>query len=157
MVVNDLDIGWTKRPSRPLEANPPLVVDANAVLSLSVAFQRSNSQQREKARSSGRPSHKARQHRFKSVARQEPKILKLNCRFQAIQLEPGGMFDSRERFDPLTGCEVSGPLAPVADDHAQDIAGHYVLRQAYAARMLRIAQKKAGKSIKRLPTSKSSG
>ncbi len=39
VVVNDLHICRTRRPCRPLEAYPPLVVDANAVLSLSVTLQ----------------------------------------------------------------------------------------------------------------------
>jgi hypothetical protein len=63
MIINDLDIRGPRRPSGPLEADPPLVIDPNAVLSLSVALQG-----------------------FKSVTRQSTKILKLNSRFQAIQL-----------------------------------------------------------------------
>ena len=90
-----------------LKADPPLIIDSNAVLTLSVALQG-----------------------FKSVAGQGTNVLKLSCRFQAIQLEPGSAFNSRERFNPLTGCEFSGPLVPVADDHTSGITDRYVLRQA---------------------------
>jgi len=71
-----------------------LIIDANAVLSLSVAFQG-----------------------FESIARQGTKVLKLDRCFQAIQLEPRSAINSGECLDSLTGCEVSGPLVPVADDH----------------------------------------
>jgi len=39
VVVNDLHICRSRRTRRPLEADPPLVVDTNAVLPLSVALQ----------------------------------------------------------------------------------------------------------------------
>ena len=32
MVVNDLNIAWARRASRPLKADPPLVIDPNAAL-----------------------------------------------------------------------------------------------------------------------------
>jgi len=34
-----LDIRWTRYPSGPLKADPPLVIDANAVLALSIPLQ----------------------------------------------------------------------------------------------------------------------
>jgi hypothetical protein len=94
MVVNNLDIKWAGRASGPLKTDPPLIVDANAVLALTVTFQR-----------------------FESVTRQRTNIFKLNSCFQAIKLEPGSAFNSRECFDSFTGREVSGPPIPVADDH----------------------------------------
>src|SRR5215471_3897224 len=39
MVVNNLNIRWTGSPSRPFKADPPLVIDADAVLSLPFALQ----------------------------------------------------------------------------------------------------------------------
>jgi hypothetical protein len=84
-----------------------LIIYPNAVLSLSVAFQG-----------------------FESVAWQRAQILKLDRCFQAIQLEPRSAINSRECLDSLTGCEISGPLVTVADDHVLEIAGRYALRQA---------------------------
>ena len=107
MVVNDLNVARARSASRPLKADPPLVIDPNAVLSLSVAFQG-----------------------FESVAGQRAQILKLDRRFHAIQLEPRRAIDSRECLDSLTGCEISGPLVPVADNHIPEISERYVLRQA---------------------------
>jgi hypothetical protein len=40
MVINDLHVGWAGRISEPHKANPPLLIDADAVLTLAVAFQR---------------------------------------------------------------------------------------------------------------------
>jgi len=37
MIVNNLNVRWARRPIGPLEANPPLVVYADAVLALAVA------------------------------------------------------------------------------------------------------------------------
>jgi len=62
MVVNDLDIRWAECPSGPLKADPPLVIDANAVLASSIPFQD-----------------------FESVAWQGSKIPELDSRLQAIQ------------------------------------------------------------------------
>jgi hypothetical protein len=106
MVINDLNIARARCSSRPLKADPPLVIDPNAVLSLS-AFQG-----------------------FESVAGQRAQILKLYRRFRAIQLEPRSAIDSRECLDSLTGCEISSPLVPIADNHISEISERYVLRQA---------------------------
>jgi hypothetical protein len=107
MVVNDLDIRWTECPSGPLKADSPLVIDANAVPSLSVTLQG-----------------------FESVSRECSEVPELDSRFHAIQLQSGRAFDPSKGIDPLTGCEVSGPLVPVADDHVLEITGNYGLRQA---------------------------
>jgi hypothetical protein len=40
MIANNFQVQWARRFSRPFEANPPLVIDADAVLALSVPFQR---------------------------------------------------------------------------------------------------------------------
>ena len=40
MVIDDFNIGRPRRSLWPLEADPPLVVDANAVLAFPVAFER---------------------------------------------------------------------------------------------------------------------
>jgi len=63
MVVNNLDIRGAGSPSQPLKADPPLVIDANAVLTFSIPFQC-----------------------FESVAWQGSEIPEFDSRFQAIQL-----------------------------------------------------------------------
>jgi hypothetical protein len=40
MVINNLHVGWAGRFFGPFKANPPLVIDADAVLALSVPSQR---------------------------------------------------------------------------------------------------------------------
>jgi hypothetical protein len=40
MVIDDLHISRSRRPLRPFKANPPLIVDADAVLALAVTGQR---------------------------------------------------------------------------------------------------------------------
>ena len=84
-----------------------MIIDPNAVLSFSVTFQG-----------------------FESVSRQRAQILKLGRRLQAIQLEPHSAINSRECLDSLTGCEISSPLVPVADDHISELSDRYALRQA---------------------------
>jgi hypothetical protein len=39
VVINDLDIDWAGRSFGPFKANPPLVIDADAVLSLPVTIE----------------------------------------------------------------------------------------------------------------------
>jgi hypothetical protein len=38
MVIDNLDIDWAGRAVGPLEADPPLVIDADAVLALPIAL-----------------------------------------------------------------------------------------------------------------------
>ena len=81
----------------PAEADPPLIVDADAVLSGATAFQR-----------------------FQPVARRHPQVLQLRCRVQLQQLPAGGSLDvswqpSRHRaleyLLRLRTCEVFNHLA----------------------------------------------
>ncbi len=78
----------------PLKANPPLIVNANAVLALAVAYQR-----------------------FKTVPRQCGKVPKRRSRFHTVKLQARGSFKYGECLDPFPGGEFSGPLVPIADDH----------------------------------------
>jgi hypothetical protein len=39
MIINDLDVNWAGRAFRPFETNPPLVINADAVLALSAALE----------------------------------------------------------------------------------------------------------------------
>jgi len=78
----------------PLKANPPLIVNANAVLALAVAYQR-----------------------LKTVPRQCSKVPQRRGRFHTVKLQARGSFKSREWLDPFPGGEFSGPLVPIANDH----------------------------------------
>jgi hypothetical protein len=40
VIVDNLHVQWPRRSASPLEANPPLIVNADAVLALAVAYQR---------------------------------------------------------------------------------------------------------------------
>ncbi len=40
VIINDLNIDWTKHPFRPFEANSPLLVDADAVLAFAITLER---------------------------------------------------------------------------------------------------------------------
>jgi len=94
MIVNDLDARWSERPARPLEANPPLIVNADAVLALAVTYQR-----------------------FKTVSRQRGEIAHRGSRLHTIKFQARGPLKARECLDSLTSGEFSGSLIPIADDH----------------------------------------
>ena len=66
MVIHDLDIETI--PSAPLEAEPPLVVDPDAVLSLTIAPQS-----------------------FEAVSRNRRKVRQARGRVQGFELAPGGL------------------------------------------------------------------
>jgi len=61
MVVNNLHVGWAGAFFSPFKANPPLVIDADAVLALSVPPQR-----------------------FKTVSGQYGKVLKHDRRLESV-------------------------------------------------------------------------
>lgn len=100
---------------QPLEANSPLVVDADAVLALTVANQR-----------------------LKAIPRQGGKVSKRRGGFQAVQLEASRAFKSSKGFDPSSRSEVSRPLVAVANNHWSKISGitRYVKRKAFILRHL---------------------
>src|SRR5450759_4527244 len=66
-VIHDFHMQWTRRLVRPLKADPPLVVDADAVLALPVALQG-----------------------LEFVARQCRQISERVRRLEPVQLEPRG-------------------------------------------------------------------
>ncbi len=94
MVVHDLDVHGARGAFRPLETDPPLVVDADAVLAFAVAFEP-----------------------FQAVPGQRAKVLERDGRLQTVEPQLGLVFDARKGFDPLAGGEVPGAFVPVADDH----------------------------------------
>src|SRR5690348_10976964 len=94
VIVNDLHVRRSWRSSRPLEANPPLLVDSNAVLPQPVALER-----------------------LEPVSGQRRQISQRRGGFQPIQLPPRRTRKPGEAFDPLSLGEVLGVLVPVADNH----------------------------------------
>jgi hypothetical protein len=93
----------------PFETNPPLIVNADAVLALAVAHQC-----------------------FKAIARQGGEITERCSRLHTIKLETCRPFEAGQRLYTSPGSELSGPLVPITDYHLvlQDIM-NYALRQAY--------------------------
>jgi hypothetical protein len=94
MVINNLHIRRTGRTLSPLEADPPLIINADAVLSFSVSPQR-----------------------LKTVAGQDGKIPQSDRSLQTVKLEPRWAFKSREGFDPFTLREIASPLIAITEDH----------------------------------------
>jgi len=94
VIVHDLNVDRTDCTFRPLEADPPSVVDANTVLAPPVPAQR-----------------------FEPVAGQGGKVSNRHGRLETIKLQLRGTFKSRERLDPVASGEFPGPFVPVTDDH----------------------------------------
>jgi hypothetical protein len=94
VVVNDFYVGRPGRSVSPLKANPPLVVDADAVLAPAVATQR-----------------------LELVARQGREVAERSGSLRTVKLEPRAPFKARKRLYTFPGSEVSGPLVPIADYH----------------------------------------
>src|ERR1700746_2081643 len=86
VIVNNLHVWRPWRAVGPLEANPPLIVNADAVLALAVAYQR-----------------------FKTVTRQCGKIPQRRSRFHTVRLQARRSFKTRECLNPFPGGEFSGP------------------------------------------------
>ena len=89
----------------PLETDPPLIVNANAVLSLSIALQC-----------------------LETVTGQRRKVMQRYDCFHTIQFHPGSLFQSGERLDPLAAGEIARTLVAIADNHKSSY--RYALRQA---------------------------
>jgi hypothetical protein len=107
VVIHDFHMQWTRRLVRPLKADPPLVVDADAVLALPVALQG-----------------------LESVTRQCRQISERVRRLEPVQLEPRGPLDARQRLDALPGGEGRRSAVSIADDHSRHDRTNYELRHA---------------------------
>jgi len=107
VIIHDFDIDWPSRTVRPLETDPPLVINANAVLALSVAVER-----------------------FETVARQAGKITECLGRLETVKLELRGSLDRGERFDSPTGGERPRSFVPTHPKIIVNGSGQYALRQA---------------------------
>src|SRR5713226_2136684 len=94
MIVNDLHGRRSERPAWPLEANPPLIVNANAVLALAITAQS-----------------------FEAIAGQSGQVSKRGGGLETIELQARGTLEARKSLDAFAGGEVSGPTVPIADNH----------------------------------------
>jgi len=93
VVIHDFYIHRSRRFVWPLKADPPLVVDAYAVLALSAALQG-----------------------LEAVAGQCRQILQRVGRLDPVQLETGGPFNTRQRLDAFPGGEIGRSIVPIADE-----------------------------------------
>ncbi len=107
MVVHDFDVRRAGCVLGPLEANPPLHVDANAELPCPVPFQA-----------------------FESVAGQSPQILKSGRGVQDLEALVGLSVETLELPDKFTARESCGSFVTVAQNHAINIQGLDDLRQS---------------------------
>jgi len=94
MIIDDLNFSRAGRLFGPREANPPLVINADAVLALPVTFER-----------------------FKPVTRQSCKVFQTRGCIQSVKTKLGLSGKTGKFPDPLAICEASGLAIPVADDH----------------------------------------
>src|SRR5437870_1863149 len=94
MIVDDLNVDRTDGTFRPLETDPPLVIDPDAVLTLTVPDQH-----------------------FEPVAGQDGKVPQRHHCLDTVKLQLRGPFDPRECLDPFASGEFPGPFVPIADDH----------------------------------------
>ena len=81
MIIDDLDIDRTRRPARPFEADAPLIIDPDAVLSLPITLQS-----------------------LKVIPRQSRKVSHRSRRFKLIQFQLSLAREARESLDlPASG------------------------------------------------------
>jgi hypothetical protein len=95
MIVHDLDVFCTRR--CPSKTDSPLVVDANAVLALSVGLQR-----------------------FEVIAWRYPQVVQSACDLQLPEFAPGHDRYVGEPPAPLAGCQGFGITAAKRPDHVLD-------------------------------------
>src|SRR5271157_1101561 len=94
MIVHNLDVAWSRLAVLPIETNPPLRVDADAVLARSVAAQR-----------------------LEPVAGQGPQILKTGRGIEDFEPFIGLSRKALKSQHSFAICESSRALIAVADDH----------------------------------------
>ena len=107
MVVHDFDVRRACCVLGPLEANPPLHVDADAVLPCPVAFQG-----------------------LEAVAGQAPQILKTRRGVQNFETLVGLSVETLKLPDKFAARKGLGSFVAVAQNHAFRIRGFDDLRQA---------------------------
>src|SRR5229473_968064 len=93
MIVNNLHVRWPQRAARPLEANPPLIVNADAVLALAIADQG-----------------------FEAIAGQSGNVSERCGGLETVELQARGALKTRKGLDAFARGEISGPAVPIADN-----------------------------------------
>ena len=93
MIIRDLNVNRSNCSSRPFEADPPLIVDANTILAFPVSLKG-----------------------FEMVARQV-NIAKAQRRFELVEPYFRLALDTCKCLDPLSFRELPGSLVPEAYDH----------------------------------------
>ena len=108
MVIDNLYVDRAGRAVGPLKADPPLVIDADAVLALPIALQC-----------------------FQPVARQGSEIFQARRCVQSFQPRLGLTCEAGKILHVLATGKTLGFSIPVADDHLNNLINNYALRQAY--------------------------
>lgn len=98
MVVDDLNVGWTARATRPFETNAPLLVDADAELSGAAALQG-----------------------FQPVAAQRTQLVQTDCRIEYFEPPIGLAREALKLSDETAFDKGRGPLVPIAQDHCRSL------------------------------------
>jgi len=83
VILDALDVDGVVRPVGPLEADSPLIVDANAVLTASIAPQR-----------------------LEPVAGQRSQVIERDGGFELVQFHGGPFGNAFKRLDPFAGGEI---------------------------------------------------
>jgi hypothetical protein len=107
MIIDNLDIDRSGRAFRPFKANPPLVIDANAVLTLTVALQP-----------------------FRPVTGQRSEVFQARCSVQPVRPIFSLPGKTGELPNDVAIGKTLGTLIPVADDHRSQSTHNYALRKA---------------------------
>ena len=108
MIIYNLDLRWPGSALRPLEANPPLGIDADAVLAAPVAAKR-----------------------LQTVARQAAQIVEARRGLQNFKALPRLPVEALKLPDERAIGEGLGPFVAEAQNHMVKIAGFDDLRQPY--------------------------
>ena len=87
VIVNYLSVGRSRRSVDPFKADSPLIVDADAVLSLAVAFES-----------------------FEPIAWQCGQVLQRSCGVQPVEFKLRRPFEPGECLDPFAGDKGSDAL-----------------------------------------------
>jgi hypothetical protein len=107
MVINNLDIDRAGRATWPLKTDPPLVVDADAVLALAFAPQG-----------------------FQPIAGQSEEILQARRRLQSLQSYLRLTCETGKFLDVLAITKTLGFAVPVVMIIVKNLRNYYALRQA---------------------------
>src|SRR5256885_146964 len=91
VVIDDLDIGWPRRPLWPFEADSPLLIDTNAVLTPAIALEG-----------------------FEAIAWQSTEVFQPGGRIQSIEPDFGLARETREVSHALTASKPLRAFVSVA-------------------------------------------